>query len=129
MTKNPDVTIIERKLAKIAKQFAGVASELREETEKKEAIADVFGQQLDAVDEYIQQLWDLTKTMVAHRDDCTRLLKHGKDQVKELAESHGDLMENVKAQTVKLARASESAARLQALREADEAVVQEAIRQ
>lgn len=129
MTKNPDVTIIEKKLAKVAKQFAGIASELREETEKREAIADVFGAQLDEVDEFIQKLWDLTKTMAAHRDDCTRLLKHGKNQVKELAENHGALMKKVKAQTHQLANASQAAAKLQVSRENDEAAIQEAIKQ
>lgn len=129
MTKNPDITIIERKLAKIAKQFAGIANELRVETEKREAIADVFGQQLDAVDDTIQQLWDLTKTMAAHRDDCTRLLKHGRDQVKELGEQHEELIESVRVQMVKLKRSSETAAQLQTQREADEGAIHDAITQ
>merc|ERR1712118_258205 len=72
---------------------------------------------------------DLTKTMAAHRDDCTRLLKHGKNQVKELAENHGALMKKVKAQTHQLAKASQAVAKLQVLRENDEVAIQEAIKQ
>lgn len=129
MTKNPEIDIIDKKLQKIAKQFSGIAAVLREQTEKREAIADVFGQQLDAVEETIQQLWDLTKTMAAHRDDCNKLLKTGRQQVHKLGQQHRETRETIRGQIVKLQRVSETAKNLQTVREEDEAAIEEASEQ
>lgn len=129
MTKNPDITLIEKKLGKIAKQFRGIAADLREQTEKREEVADVFGSQLDAVDANIQKLWDLTKTMAAHKEDCERLLKNGRQQVDDCCKKHAAIMENVKVQVVKLHKTSQTAKKFHTLRVSDEAAIEEARQQ